>query len=201
MCHCLKNVRPQSLFWPVFSCVRTEYGEIRTRKNYVFGYFSLVYLMIILRKFWYAILCKISREFKTSIEMKIAEYTVLSSYWLSKIGPPSLNLCKCKHFIHIAIQNIIVLLRMITLAEVIKGLKKFIDRYYPLRKTCSRSTTATLEYGLWTLFECPYCWFWTFIQWLRISVSISSYKNFQNQLRGPSFLFNDHGKYWLTDSI
>ena len=48
--HCMKNVQIQRFFWSVFSRIRTEYGEIlriqsdcgniRTRKNSVFGHFS-----------------------------------------------------------------------------------------------------------------------------------------------------------------
>ena len=38
--HCVKCVQIQSYFWSVFSCIRTEYGKIRTRKNHVLGHFS-----------------------------------------------------------------------------------------------------------------------------------------------------------------
>ena len=38
--HCLKSVQIWSFFWSVFSDIRTEYREIRTRKNFVFGHFS-----------------------------------------------------------------------------------------------------------------------------------------------------------------
>ena len=38
--HCVKIVHIGSFFWSVFSCIRTEYRNIRTRKNSVFGYFS-----------------------------------------------------------------------------------------------------------------------------------------------------------------
>ena len=43
--HCVKSVQIRSFFWSVFSCIRTEYGEIlcrkiRSRKNSVFGHFS-----------------------------------------------------------------------------------------------------------------------------------------------------------------
>ena len=46
--HCLKSVQIRSYFWSVFSCIRTEYGDlrrseykkIRTRNNTVFGHFS-----------------------------------------------------------------------------------------------------------------------------------------------------------------
>ena len=37
--HCLKSVQIRSLFWSVFSCIRTEYRKIQTRKNSVFGNF------------------------------------------------------------------------------------------------------------------------------------------------------------------
>ena len=52
--HCVKSVKIWSFFWSVFSCIRTEYKDlrskipysvrikrIRTRKNSVFGRFSL----------------------------------------------------------------------------------------------------------------------------------------------------------------
>ena len=35
--HCVKIVKIQSFFWSAFSCIRTEWREIRTRKNSVFG--------------------------------------------------------------------------------------------------------------------------------------------------------------------
>ena len=38
--HCLKSAQIRSFFWSVFSCIRTEFRKIRTRKNYVFGHFS-----------------------------------------------------------------------------------------------------------------------------------------------------------------
>ena len=37
--HCVKSVQIRSFFWSVFSRIRTEYGEIQTRKNSVFGHF------------------------------------------------------------------------------------------------------------------------------------------------------------------
>ena len=40
MFHCVKSVQIRSFFWSVFSRIRTDYGEIRTRKNSVFGHFS-----------------------------------------------------------------------------------------------------------------------------------------------------------------
>ena len=36
----VKRVQIRSFFWSVFSHIWTEYGKIRTRKNFVFGYFS-----------------------------------------------------------------------------------------------------------------------------------------------------------------
>ena len=36
---CVKNIQIWSFFWSVFSCIRTEYRKIRTRKNSTFGYF------------------------------------------------------------------------------------------------------------------------------------------------------------------
>ena len=38
--HCVKSAQIQSFFWSDFSCIRTEYREIRARKNSVFGHFS-----------------------------------------------------------------------------------------------------------------------------------------------------------------
>ena len=52
--HCVKSVQIRSYFWSVFSCIRTEYGDllnlriqseyrkIRTRNNSVFGRFHVV---------------------------------------------------------------------------------------------------------------------------------------------------------------
>ena len=53
--HCVKSVQIRSIFWFVFSCIRTEFGlnysvriqEIRTRKNSVFctpGFNSFLFL-------------------------------------------------------------------------------------------------------------------------------------------------------------
>ena len=51
-CHCMKSVQIRNYFWSVFSCIRTEYGDlvnlriqsecrkIQTRNNSIFGYFS-----------------------------------------------------------------------------------------------------------------------------------------------------------------
>ena len=52
--HCVKSVQIRSYFWSVFSCIRTEYGDllvnlhieseyrkIRTRNNSAFGHFSI----------------------------------------------------------------------------------------------------------------------------------------------------------------
>ena len=36
----VKSVQIRSYFCSVFSCIQTEYREIRTRNNYVFGHFS-----------------------------------------------------------------------------------------------------------------------------------------------------------------
>ena len=30
--HCMKSVQTRSYFWSVFSCIRTEYGEIRSKR-------------------------------------------------------------------------------------------------------------------------------------------------------------------------
>ena len=38
--HCVKSVQIRSFCWSVFSLIQSEYGEIRTRKNSVFGHFS-----------------------------------------------------------------------------------------------------------------------------------------------------------------
>ena len=38
--HCVKGVQIRSFCWSVFSRIQSECGEIRTRKNSVFGHFS-----------------------------------------------------------------------------------------------------------------------------------------------------------------
>ena len=40
--YCVKVVQIRSLFWSVFSCIRTEYRKKRTKKNSVFGHFSFI---------------------------------------------------------------------------------------------------------------------------------------------------------------
>ena len=40
------SVQTQSFFWYIFSCIRTEYRKIRTRKKFVFGHFSRVTVFI-----------------------------------------------------------------------------------------------------------------------------------------------------------
>ena len=32
--HCLKSAQIQSFFWSVFSCIRTEYGDLRSKSPY-----------------------------------------------------------------------------------------------------------------------------------------------------------------------
>ena len=32
--HCVKSVQIQSYFWSVFSCIRTEYGDLRSTGKY-----------------------------------------------------------------------------------------------------------------------------------------------------------------------
>ena len=38
--HCVKNIQIRSFFWSVFSCTRTEYRKIQTRRKSIFGHFS-----------------------------------------------------------------------------------------------------------------------------------------------------------------
>ena len=38
--HCLESVQIRSYFWSAFSCIQSEYRNIRTRNNSVFGNFS-----------------------------------------------------------------------------------------------------------------------------------------------------------------
>ena len=52
-------------FWSVFSCIRTEYRKIRTRKNSVFGHFSRS------EKFWEKFLL---RRFFEEYILKIATF-------------------------------------------------------------------------------------------------------------------------------
>ena len=33
-CHCVKSVQIRSFFWSVFSCIRTEYGDLRCKSPY-----------------------------------------------------------------------------------------------------------------------------------------------------------------------
>ena len=35
--HCVKNVQIRSYFWSVFSCLRTEYGDLRSKSTYSVG--------------------------------------------------------------------------------------------------------------------------------------------------------------------
>ena len=41
----MKSAQIQIFFWSLFSCIRTEYRKIRTRKNSVFGHFSRSYIV------------------------------------------------------------------------------------------------------------------------------------------------------------
>ena len=34
-CHCVKNVQIRSFLWPVFSRIRTEYGDLRSKSPYL----------------------------------------------------------------------------------------------------------------------------------------------------------------------
>ena len=53
--HCVKSVQIWSYFWSVFSCIRTEYRKIWTRKNSVFGHFHAVHVISLTLKkcLWY----------------------------------------------------------------------------------------------------------------------------------------------------
>ena len=33
--YCVKSVQMRSYFWPVFSCIRTEYGDLRSKSLYL----------------------------------------------------------------------------------------------------------------------------------------------------------------------
>ena len=49
----MKSVQIRSFFRSVFSCIRTEYRKIRTRKNSVFGHFSCSDRSeILIKTFW-----------------------------------------------------------------------------------------------------------------------------------------------------
>ena len=59
----MKSVQIRSFFWSLFFRIRTKFGKIRTRKNFVFGHFSHrrlyklgVMKIILLRKFSHCIL-------------------------------------------------------------------------------------------------------------------------------------------------
>ena len=60
--HCVKSVQMRSFFWSVFSCIRTEYGDLLCKsvvvaKNEIFNrYFSMIllkfYFNILVEQFW-----------------------------------------------------------------------------------------------------------------------------------------------------
>ena len=46
--HCVKSVQIRSFFWSVYFCIQTEYREMRTRENCIFGHFQAVYVFFAL---------------------------------------------------------------------------------------------------------------------------------------------------------
>ena len=54
---CLKSVQIRSYFWSVFSCIQSEYREIRTRNNSVFGHFSRSVCTVYCTIFYYVLRC------------------------------------------------------------------------------------------------------------------------------------------------
>ena len=87
MRHCVKSVQILSFFWSLFSCIRTEYRKIRTRKNTVFGHFRAV-------KFtkgskistFITELCQIIKKFY-SLTDQGAVKSILASHILSPLDP------------------------------------------------------------------------------------------------------------------
>ena len=47
--HCVKSVQIRSFFWSAFSCIRSKYKKIWTRKYSVFGHFSRSVMLIMHR--------------------------------------------------------------------------------------------------------------------------------------------------------
>ena len=64
--HCVKSVQIRSLFWSVFSLIRTVYGKMRTTKISVFGHFSRsdthANILIVSGKIWAKSTCPVSIE-------------------------------------------------------------------------------------------------------------------------------------------
>ena len=73
--HCVKSVQIRSFFWSVFSCIRTEYGDLRSGspysvrmqentdpKNSVFGHFLRSYENFSSRLRWIYKICCLGKE-------------------------------------------------------------------------------------------------------------------------------------------
>ena len=70
--HCVKSVQMRSFFWPLFSCIQSEYRKIWIRKISVFGHFS--------RSVWYSSSSKISYMHSLGNYIRSIYYNV---YWLT----------------------------------------------------------------------------------------------------------------------
>ena len=56
--HCVKSFHIRSFFWSIFSCIQSEYRKIRTRKNSVFGLFSLFTQWLFTTSFIFSIIIR-----------------------------------------------------------------------------------------------------------------------------------------------
>ena len=87
MRHCVKSVQIRSFFWSVFSCIRTEYRKIQTRKNPVFAHFRAVSFTK-----WSKIstfiteLCQILKRFYSLTDQGVVK-SILTRHILSPLNP------------------------------------------------------------------------------------------------------------------
>ena len=97
--HYVKSVQLRCFFWFVFSCIRTEYKNIRTRKNSVVGHFSRsVYACQVFQGFHQKIgqetryrdqpekICDVSRNLVTFAKFKKREKHPWRSVTYSKVA-------------------------------------------------------------------------------------------------------------------
>ena len=85
--HCVKSVQIRSYFWPVFSCIRIEYGvnlriqseyrKIRTRNNSVFTQFSRSVSHFNILRLIYS---RVSKNFRTNFKLDLNRFYLCTVY-------------------------------------------------------------------------------------------------------------------------
>ena len=83
--HFVKSVQIRSFFWSVCFCIQTEYREIRTRKNSVFGHFQAVYVFFC---FIYKVKCGLQKN-----QGCLRYFVLLDQHRVCNLSWPTIKWC------------------------------------------------------------------------------------------------------------